>query len=168
MTNNLNRSIQLMPQIKLTTFITAPLQVVFDLSRSIDLHQLSLQHTGERAVGGRISGLIQKDETVTWEAKHLLRNRQLLVKITRMEPWNYFEDQMLKGDFKSMRHEHYFSFENGVTTMQDVFFFDAPYGFAGRIFCHVFLNNYMRRLLFNRNRVIKEYAESGKWTSILN
>lgn len=159
---------QPMPRIKLTTFITAPLQVVFDLSRSIDLHQLSMLHTSERVIGGRISGLIQKNETVTWEAKHLLRHRQLVVKITCMEPCVYFEDRMLKGDFKSMRHEHHFSFENGVTTMQDVFFFDAPFGFAGKIFCHLFLSNYMRRLLSKRNSIIKEYAESGRWTSILN
>ena len=51
-----------MPQIKLTTSIAAPLEVVFDLSRSIDVHQISMQQSDERAIGGITSGLIQKDE----------------------------------------------------------------------------------------------------------
>ncbi|HNP20739.1 MAG TPA: SRPBCC family protein [Panacibacter sp.] len=157
-----------MPQIKLTTSIAAPLEVVFDLSRSIDVHQISMQQSDERAIGGITSGLIQKDETVTWQARHLLRKRQLAVKITRMEPYNFFEDEMLKGDFKLMWHRHYFSFENGITTMRDVFFFEAPFGFAGKIFCYLFLTGYMRRLLSRRNFVIKDYAESGRWTSILS
>ena len=64
-----------MPQIKLTTSIAAPLEVVFDLSRSIDVHQISMQQSDERAIGGITSGLIQKDETVTWQARHLLRKK---------------------------------------------------------------------------------------------
>ena len=32
----------------------------------------------------------------------------------------------------------------------------------------LFLKNYMRNLLLQRNEVIKEYAETQKWKAILN
>ena len=59
-----------MPTIHLQTQINAPRQVVFDLSRSIDVHKLSTAHTNETAVIGLTSGLIKLNETVTWRAKH--------------------------------------------------------------------------------------------------
>ena len=46
----------------------APRERVFDLARSIDLHQRSTERTREQAVGGRTSGLIGVDESVTWRA----------------------------------------------------------------------------------------------------
>jgi len=47
-----------MPVIKLETRIQAPMEVCFDLCRSIDLHKISTSHTREEAVGGVVSGLI--------------------------------------------------------------------------------------------------------------
>jgi len=59
-----------MPKIELKTYIKAPKKVVFDLSRSINLHQISTQQTNERAIGGVTAGLINIGEFVTWRAKH--------------------------------------------------------------------------------------------------
>ena len=47
-----------MPRIKLQIHIKAGRDIVFDLSRSIDLHKISTKHTKEEAVGGKLSGLI--------------------------------------------------------------------------------------------------------------
>ncbi|RED52621.1 hypothetical protein [Cohnella lupini] len=66
-----------MPTIQISLFIKAPIQVCFDLSRSIDLHMESISHTNERAVKGRTSGLIELGETVTWEATHFGIRQQL-------------------------------------------------------------------------------------------
>ena len=74
-----------MPTIHLTTFIAAPVKVVFDLSRHIGLHKESMAAYKEEAVAGTRFGLIEKDETVTWKAKHLFKNRLLRVKITEMK-----------------------------------------------------------------------------------
>jgi hypothetical protein len=52
-----------MPTIELITPINAPIDRVFDLARSIDLHMESTKQTGEKAIAGRISGLIELDET---------------------------------------------------------------------------------------------------------
>jgi hypothetical protein len=47
-----------MPIIYLSIDINAPIRDVFDAARSIDLHQMSMDHTEEQAVAGRNSGLI--------------------------------------------------------------------------------------------------------------
>ncbi|MES1224732.1 MAG: cell division protein, partial [Bacteroidota bacterium] len=52
-----------MPSIHLTTFIAAPVERVFDLSRSITLHKISASHTDEKAIAGITSGLINVNET---------------------------------------------------------------------------------------------------------
>lgn len=71
-----------MPVITIKTVINAPIDIVFDLSRSIDLHKISTAHTNEEAVDGKISGLIGMDETVTWRAKHFGITQLLTSKIT--------------------------------------------------------------------------------------
>ena len=47
-----------MPAITLTTQVNAPIETVFDLSRSIDLHVESTYQTNEKAIAGCTSGLI--------------------------------------------------------------------------------------------------------------
>jgi ligand-binding SRPBCC domain-containing protein len=156
-----------MSAIHLTTFIAAPIERVFDLSRSIDLHKKSMAHTNEKAVAGTTAGLIQLQETVTWKAKHLFKERVMRVKITEMSKPFSFTDEMVDGDFKSMKHEHHFKqIENG-TLMIDLFSFAAPYGSFGNIASKIYLTSYLKKLLEHRNNVIKEYAESEKWKFVL-
>lgn len=156
-----------MPTIKLITPIKAPIKVCFDLSRSIDLHQISTEHTGERAIAGRTSGLIVLGETVTWRAKHFGIWQELTSKITEMEPYSFFADEMVSGAFKSFRHEHRFKEENGITIMHDVFAYQSPFGMVGRLADALFLKQYMRRLLITRNTVIKEFAEGDRWQEVI-
>lgn len=156
-----------MPVIHLTTFIAAPVDVVFDLSRHIGLHKESMSNYKEDAVAGTRFGLIEKDETVTWRAKHLFKERLLRVKITEMKRPDMFTDVQLQGDFKMMRHVHHFKpCENG-TILIDLFEFESPYGTAGRWFNSLYLTNYMKKLLEQRNQTIKQFAESGRWKKLL-
>ena len=157
-----------MPTIHLTTFVAAPAERVFDLCRSIDLHRKSMAHTGEEVVAGTSSGLIELDETVTWKAKHLLKTRILKSKITAMKRPFSFTDEMVDGDFKSLRHEHHFKTIDNGTLVIDLFNFESPYGQLGRLANQIFLTRYLENLLELRNKVIKEYAESEKWKFILN
>ncbi len=157
-----------MPTIHLTTFIAAPPQVVFDLSRHIGLHKISQQDNKEEAVSGVTSGLIKKDESVTWKAKHLFKTRLMTVKITEMIVPDFFEDVMTSGDFAMYEHKHHFKqIENG-TIMIDELLFESPYGFIGRLFNRLYLAGYMKKLVEKRNKTIKEYAESTKWEALLN
>ena len=73
-----------------------------------------------------------------------------------------FTDEMTKGPFKKMRHQHIFKEVPGATVMKDIFEFESPFGFAGKLVNRLFLENYMRKLLISRNAVIKLYAEQMK------
>ena len=156
-----------MPTIHLTTFIAAPTDVVFDLSRHIGLHKQSMSAYKEEAVAGTRFGLIEKDETVTWQAKHLFKNRLLRVKISEMKKSEMFMDEQLQGDFKMMKHEHYFKPCDNGTILIDLFHFESPYGMFGRWFNSLYLTKYLRRMLEQRNNTIKEYAETDKWKKLL-
>ncbi len=156
-----------MPTIHLTTFIAAPAGRVFDLARSIDLHKQSMLRHKEEAVAGTRFGLIEKGETVTWKARHLFRTRLLKTKITEMRMPEMFVDEQTEGDFKMMRHEHYFKPCDNGTIMIDLFHFESPYGFTGRWLNSLFLYRYIRKLLEQRNQTIRKTAETDKWRKVL-
>ena len=156
-----------MPSIHLTTFIAAPIERVFDLSRSIDLHKQSMTRYKEEPVAGTRFGLIGKDETVTWKAKHFFKTRFLRSRITELDRPVLFTDIQEEGDFSSMKHEHHFKpVENG-TLLIDLFEFETPYGAIGKTLNSIWLTGYMRRLLEERNQLIRTYAESDQWKKIL-
>lgn len=156
------------PQIiDLTAQINAPADRVFDLARSIDLHLLSTRHTQEEAIAGRTTGLIGLGETVTWRARHFGIVQTLTSKITAFNRPHNFTDEMVKGAFKSFKHDHLFSAVNGGTLMTDIFIFEAPFGPAGWLFSRLILKRYMTRLLIKRNAVIKEIAEGDRWHELL-
>lgn len=156
-----------MSKIHLTTFIAAPIERVFNLSRSITLHKISTAHTNEKAIAGVTSGLINKDETVTWKAKHLFKTRQHTSKITDMQSPDSFTDEMIKGDFKNFKHQHHFKQIDNGTIMIDIVDFESPYGSLGKFFNAVYLKKYIEKFLIKRNDIIKHYAETEKWKVIL-
>lgn len=157
-----------MPTIHLTTFIAAPAERVFDLARSIDLHKQSMTKHKEEAVAGVRFGLIEKDETVTWKARHLFKNRILKTRITAMKKPEMFTDEQAEGDFKLLKHEHHFKPCDNGTIMIDIIDFEAPYGTIGKTFNKLYLTKYLRKLIEHRNGVIKEFAEGSKWKGVLN
>jgi len=154
--------------IHLTTFIAAPIERVFDLSRSISLHKISSAHTNKEAISGITSGLINKNETVTWRAKHLFKIRYFTTRISEMQSPNFFIDEMQKGDFKSLKHEHHFKKIDNGTIMIDILNFESPYGIIGKWFNKIYLKNLLQKFIVQRNIVIKDYAETGKWKALLN
>lgn len=156
-----------MPRIEIKTKIKANKNIVFDLSRSIDLHKISTEQTNEKAIAGKTSGLIGINESVTWRAKYFGVYQNLTSKITEFDKPNYFVDEMQKGAFKEFKHEHHFVELNGETLMTDIFNYKSPLGFLGKFADKVFLKKYMTELLTERNRVVKEFAESGKWKELL-
>jgi len=151
-----------MSTIHLKTIIKADIHRVFDLARDIDLHQKSTFKTGEKAIAGRISGLIENGETVTWRAKHLGFYQTHTSKIVNMEKPYQFTDFMLKGTFKSLKHQHIFSQKGENTIMTDIFEFESPFGMIGKLFNKFFLKNYMKNFLLERNKLIKITAENNK------
>jgi ligand-binding SRPBCC domain-containing protein len=157
-----------MPTIRMLTFINAPIDRCFDLARSIDLHKLSTAGTDEEAIAGVTSGLIGGGELVTWRARHLGITQTLTSKITQFRRPHHFRDEMVKGAFKLIQHDHLFEESGGGTNMRDHFYFESPGWVLGAAFNKLFLTNYLRRLLIKRNAMIKEVAETDQWKEILS
>jgi ligand-binding SRPBCC domain-containing protein len=156
-----------MPTIHLTTFIAAPVSVVFDLSRHIGVHKEAMSDYKEDAVAGTRFGLIEKDETVTWRAKHLFKERLQRMKIVEMIKTEMFVESQLSGDLTSYKHEHHFkACENGMLLI-DLLTFETPYGILGKWFNTLYLTGYIETLLQKRNLTIKKFAESGRWKNLL-
>lgn len=145
------------------TLIRAPIERCFDLSRSVEVHLAGNVHCGESAVaaGGVTSGLVGMGQRVTWRAKHFGVWHTLTSEITAMDRPAYFQDVMVQGAFRAMRHDHFFrAVSAGETEMTDVFWFAAPVPILGRIVEIVVLKRYMQALLRERNAVIREFAEA--------
>ncbi len=158
-----------MPRIAVITEVRAPIAIVFDLSRSIDAHQATQTSHHERAVAGRITGLIERDEDVTWEATHFGVRQKLTSRIVQMNRPCYFRDSLVRGAFKRFDHDHFFeSTPQDGTRMRDVFDYTSPLGLLGVIADALFLRAYMRRLLEERNEIIKRIAESGDYAKYLS
>lgn len=156
-----------MPLIVLHTAIHAPAEVCFDLARSVDFHLYTGRMNRETVVTGKRSGLLNLHDEITWRAHHLFIMRELSIKITTLQYPVYFTDEMLSGTFRSIKHEHRFYEENGITQMTDRFAFSSPYGIAGKCFNFIFLANYMKNFLTRRNAEIKNCAESGAWRNYI-
>lgn len=150
-----------MPTVILKTLIAAPMQRCFDLARSIDLHVHSMKFSKEEAIAGRKSGLIDLHETVTWKARNFGINFTMTSKVNTMESPVCFIDEMIKGPFKKLHHQHLFTSIQDVTEMTDIFEFNAPAGIFGLIVEQLFLKEYMVDLLRKRNLMIKAAAENG-------
>ena len=156
-----------MSVIELETWINAIPEICYKLSLNVDLHKLSASSTGEHIVDGIRSGTMKEGDFVTWKAKHFGIWQTLSTKITQEIKYGYFADEMIDGPFKSMRHEHFFTVSSDGTIMKDVFRFESPLGIFGKLFNVVILNNYMREFLIERNRKLKEVAESDLYQRFL-
>lgn len=149
-----------MPRIELTTLIAAPRERCFDLARSVDLHLKSTAATGERAVAGKTTGLLELGEEVTWRARHFGVWQRLTSRITAYDRPAHFRDSMVRGAFAPFHHDHFFDpTREGHTAMRDVLEFSAPLGPLGRLAERAVLTRYLARFLVERNRCLKAEAE---------
>ncbi|MBJ6142727.1 SRPBCC family protein [Hymenobacter sp. BT559] len=157
-----------MPRIEVITRIAAPQTRCFYLALSVDLHAVSAQQTQEQIVCGVRSGILHLGDEVTFRARHFGIWQTLTSRITAYQAPGYFCDEMQRGAFKAMWHEHYFEPEGSTSTiMKDVFEFTSPLGFLGKIADKLVLSAYLRRFLEQRGAVIKHYAETDAWQTVL-
>lgn len=148
-----------MTTIQLTTKINAPIQIVFDTARDIDLHQKSTATSNEKAIAGVTTGVINEGETVTWRGKHFGFYLTHKTRIIKMDLYDYFLDEMEEGNFKSFRHKHYFKEINGVTIMNDWLQYETPFGIFGKLFDVLLLKKHLTKFLLERNKILTETAE---------
>lgn len=152
------------------TVIGAPIERCFDLARSVEVHLAGNVHCGEAAIAaaGIASGLMDLGQRVTWRAKHFSIRLYLTSEITAMDRPVYFQDSMIQGAFRFMRHDHVFrTLSPDATEMRDVFRFAAPLPVLGRLAEIAVLRTYMHALLRERIAFVKQVAESASWQRYL-
>jgi len=148
-----------MAEITILTTIRASPERCFDASRDLDLHLESMGHTGERAVAGKTSGLIELGEQVTWEGRHFGVRQRFTSQITKYDRPRHFQDSMIKGAFRSFIHDHYFEPIPEGTIMKDVLVFHSPVGIIGALVDRLVMSRYLRRLLVQRNEILRAALE---------
>jgi ligand-binding SRPBCC domain-containing protein len=148
-----------MTTITIVTTIRATPERCFDASRDLDLHRESMGQTGERAVAGRTSGLIELGEEVTWEGRHFGIVQRFTSSITAYDRPRHFQDSMVRGAFRSFVHDHYFEVFDGGTRMTDVLAFRSPFGVLGAMVDRLVMTAYLTRMLTTRNEIVKAELE---------
>ena len=154
-----------MAKITVETIIAAPRGVCFDLARDMDVHEKTTGGTKERVVEikredpGRTGQLLELGDEVTFEAVHLGVRQRLTSKIVAFDRPGSFVDEMQKGAFHHLRHEHVFEENQSGTRMLDVVDFASPGWIFGRVLDAVFLSGYLRRFLSARGQALKRVAE---------
>jgi len=156
-----------MARIHLTTFIAAPVERVFDLSRHLALYRLVFQSRKEKLTSGAASTLISKGETVSIIAKHAGRSRMIMLKVTSLQRPAMFVEEQVKGDIQSFRHEHHFKPVDNGTILIDIVEFGLPKDIIGKVFGKMYFRKYIEELIKKRTELVRSYAETEKWRAVL-
>ena len=152
----------------MTTFVAAPIDRVFDLSRHLALYRQVFQTRHESFSSGAGSNLLDKGETITIIAKHAGRSRMSMLKITNFQKPILFVEEQAKGDLQHYSHEHHFKPVDNGTIIIDLVEFGMPKDIPGKIFGKLYFRNYLEAMLRKRNEVIRSYAETEKWRAVLS
>lgn len=143
------------------TRIEAPIALCFDLARDVDAHLRSSAWTGERAVGGKTSGLLDLGDTVTFEAVHFGIRQRLTSKIVELARPQRFVDEQVKGAFASLRHVHEFFAEVNCTLMRDTLTWRSPLGLLGIVADKLLIERHMREYMVVKQAHLKAHAEQA-------
>ncbi len=153
--------------IVIETKIRAPIELCFDLARDVDAHSESAAFSSERIVPpGRTEGLLELGDLVAFEGRHLGVKQRFVARITALDRPHRFDDEMVQGSFKWLRHFHEFEFYDGVTTMRDTLEWEPPLGIVGRLADRLFLRRHMHWFVSTKQNGLKRMAEDRVRTSM--
>lgn len=156
-----------MASIHLTTFIAAPVERVFDLSRHIAIYKNLFQSRKEQFSSGAGSNLLSHNETISILGKIAGKTRLTMLKITGINKPASFTEEQVKGDLVEFKHQHHFKSAQNGTIVIDMIEYGLPKDFIGKIAGKLYLRNYLEELVNKRNELIRSYAETEKWRAIL-
>jgi ligand-binding SRPBCC domain-containing protein len=150
-----------MGQVVIETVIAAPVERVFDLARDVGIHTETASFSDERLVSpGRLQGLLELGDLVAFEGRHFGIRQTFIAKIIEMSPPRRFVDEMVKGAFTWLKHEHEFHVHAQGTLMRDVITWKAPLGPLGRIADALFVERHMRWFVTTKQGNLKRAAET--------
>jgi ligand-binding SRPBCC domain-containing protein len=141
------------------TRVAAPIELCFDLARDVEAHVKTSSSTGERAVAGKTSGLLELGDVVTFEAVHFGIRQRLTSRIVEFDRPRCFVDEMVEGAFASLRHVHEFVADGTFVVIRDTLTWRSPLGFLGVVADKLFVERHMRDFMVKKQSELKEYAE---------
>ncbi len=148
-----------MARFVLERVIGVPPAAVFAASLDPGLHVRSMARYGETMTEAPAGGAFTEGSTVTWRARHFGIPFHLRSVVFDIDPPHRFCDRQLSGPFAAFLHEHEFAEHPQGTLMRDTVTFRSPLGPLGRLVDRLFLREYMRRLIDERNAVIAAELE---------
>ena len=154
-----------MPRIHLTSCIHAPVERVFDLSRSTSVHKAVLRTYRNGRLDGATDGIIGLQDKLTFSLTFMGRQRVVVTRIEEITPPTEMTSSLVKGrgSFDSLRHEQHFKSISNGTLLIDLLDYEVAYGGLGRILDKLLIKKFLKKYLEQKNGVIKQYAESDKW-----
>jgi ligand-binding SRPBCC domain-containing protein len=150
-----------MTTIVVETRIAAPIEMCFDLARDVDAHIKTSSTTGERAVSGKTTGLLELGDVVTFEGVHFGIRQRLTSRIVEFDRPRRFVDEMVDGSFASLRHVHEFIVDGDCILMRDTLTWRSPLGPLGVIADKLFVAAHMRSFVTKKQSELKAYAEQS-------
>ena len=156
-----------MASIHLTTFIAAPIERVFDLSRHLAIYKQIFKSRKGEFRSGAASSLLNSGETVSVIGKIGGKNRLTMLKLTRIQQPVAFTEEQVKGDLELYKHEHHFKPVDNGTIVIDLVEYKPPKDFLGRILARIYLRKYLEEFIGKRNEMVRSYAETEKWRAVL-
>ena len=140
-----------MAQFTLERVIRATPDAVFMASLDPALHVETMARYGEKMIAGPAGDIFTERSTVTWRARHFGIPFRLTTVVFDIDRPRRFCDRQLKGPFGSFHHEHVFEEHPDGTLMRDTVTFRSPFGPIGTLVDRLFMREYMRRLIDERN-----------------
>jgi ligand-binding SRPBCC domain-containing protein len=146
--------------ITIETEIDAPRDFCFDFALDLSAHAESASFSGERIVEpGRTSGHLELGDLVTFEGRHFGVRQRFTTRIVELDRPHRFVDEMVRGTFKSLRHEHEFHLKDGRTLMRDILLWTPAFGIAGKLADALFLKRHMEWFVRTKQQHLKRLAE---------
>lgn len=149
-----------MAEFVLERIIRAAPATVFAAALDPGLHVESMARYGETMVAGPAGGTFTEGSTVTWRARHFGIPFHLTTIVFDIDEPHRFCDRQIKGPFGAFHHEHEFVEHPGGTIMRDTIVFRSPFGPIGAIVDRLFMRDYLRRIITERNEAIAAALES--------
>lgn len=148
-----------MASFMLERVIRAQPAAVFAASLDPALHVESMARYGETMVDGPADGAFTEGATVTWRARHFGIPFHLTSIVFDIHAPRGFRDRQIKGPFRDFLHEHEFLEHPHGTLMRDTVAYRSPFGPIGALVDRLFMREYLRRLIDERNAIVAGSVE---------
>lgn len=76
--------------------------------------------------------------------------------ITHIKDYKYFVDNQIKGPYKFWHHEHHFNETPDGIKMNDILYYDLPFGYFGKLVHKFFIRKKVENIFTYREQKIKE------------